>query len=72
MNTLLNSPHQRAIFSGTIAALVLRAQLLETKIVIALMDTPTHRQIAILVEADEQLGKAAAALREAARLIETL
>lgn len=72
MNTLLNSPHQRAIFSGTIATLVLRAQLLEQKITIALASGPTHQQIITLAEADAELGRAVEALQAAARKIEGL
>lgn len=72
MQTLLNSSHQRAIFLGTIAALVLRATMLETKIVIALASAPTHVATRRLLEADERLADAVRALQAAAHQIEGL
>ncbi len=69
MSTLLNDTQQRAEFQSQCAALLIRLQRLEVVITLALGDKPSHSQIRTLVQADTELGKAALALQEAARLI---
>ncbi len=60
---------ERATWLATVSALIIRLQLLETAISVSMIDQPTSSQAIALMQADQELGKAAKALQQAAAQI---
>jgi len=67
--SLITSVADRATWLGAASTLILRLQMLETQISVAMLDRPSHRQAALLVQADTHLGEAARSIQEAAAAI---
>ena len=70
--SILDNVSDRATWMGAASTLILRLQMLETQISIAMIDRPTSSQAIALVQADQQLGIAVTAVQEAAAKIRSI
>ena len=70
--SILNRIDERADWLARSHTLIITLQSLETQLSIAMLDRPTSSQAIALMQADQELGKAARALQEAATQIRGL
>jgi hypothetical protein len=67
--SILHNIVERADWLARSHTLIITLQSLETHLSIAMLDRPTSSQAIALMQADQELGKAARALQEAATAI---